>query len=136
MRKRLPFEFIPVEQLIRALKYWWLIALFMLGGGVTGFIVHTILPPIYESRVEITTSIDFLQTGVLTDEQQDQAVDAVGDLIGSTLVKNNILEKINNENDSFLTLQELQKSAFLERQEYRWRIRVRMSEPEIAKEIA
>lgn len=132
MKKRMEAEFIPMDDFIKTLKYWWIIVLFMLGGVVTGFVVHTICPPIYESQAEITTSINFVQTGVLTDEQQDQAVGAVGDLIRSTEVINIVLKKITDENISISTLKSLQKVVFVERQEYLWRIRVQMKDPETA----
>ena len=81
MKKRMTTEFIPMDSFLKTLNYWWIIVLFMLGGAIIGLIAHAVVPPIYESQAAITTSINFVQTGVLTDEQQDQAVDAVGDLI-------------------------------------------------------
>ncbi len=132
MKKRMMTEFIPMDSFLKTLKYWWIIVLFMLGGAIIGFIAHAVFPPIYESQAAITTSINFVQTGVLTDEQQDQAVDAVGDLLKSTELTRIVLEKIMDENISISTLESFKKVTVLERQEYLWRMRVRMGNPETA----
>jgi hypothetical protein len=86
-------EFSPSDVFDRSLRLWWVVVIFAIAGGSLGFIVHRLLPPIYSSRIILTTSINFSQTGVLTDEKQDQAINAARDVILSDAVKEAVLSQ-------------------------------------------
>jgi hypothetical protein len=86
-------EFSPADGFVRSLRLWWVVVIFAIAGGGLGFIVHRLLPPTYSSRIILTTSINFSQTGVLTDEKQDQAINAARDVILSDAVKGAVLSR-------------------------------------------
>jgi hypothetical protein len=84
-------EFSPADVFGRSLRLWWAVVIFAIVGGGLGFIVHRLLPPIYSSRIILTTSINFAQAGILTDEKQDQAINAAGNVILSSSVEDAVL---------------------------------------------
>ena len=71
------------QDLNSAIKYWWLIALFMLLGVTAGWLFSRTNPPWYEARAEIAINFDLHRTGVLTAENQDILVNTAGELISA-----------------------------------------------------
>ena len=52
-------ELVPLIYFNRIIRYWWVIILAALLGGVTGFIIHRSRPPVYEAQATFMASIDF-----------------------------------------------------------------------------
>jgi hypothetical protein len=127
-------QFTPLEQLIRSLRWWWLVVIISIAGGTVGYLVHGLLPPIYLSRAVITTSINYLQTGILTDEKQDQSVGAVGDLVGSDKVMQATLSQANAQGIS-IDLVEFKKVSFLDRKEFRWTLGIESTNAQQAADL-
>ena len=59
-------EFYALDEFSRLFRYWWLIAICMLLGGVAAFLFHKANPPLYEATATIMATID-LQTFPLQD---------------------------------------------------------------------
>jgi len=117
-------DFAPRNELLRMLKYGWLIAIAMLLGAALGAIFHRFQPPLYESKAEITVQIDYSRTGYFSDIEQDQVMETVGDYISSSEVKENAA-KIAGWPDGQIENGDYLQQFFLERQNFRWVLRVR-----------
>jgi uncharacterized protein involved in exopolysaccharide biosynthesis len=52
-------EFVPFNLLTRIMRFWWVIVLFAVIGGLAGLIIHRLQPPIYEAQAVFVASIDF-----------------------------------------------------------------------------
>lgn len=48
----------PREPLERALRYWWVIALAMIAGGLIGWSISRLSPPVYEARAGYRVTLD------------------------------------------------------------------------------
>ena len=55
----------------------------MIAGGLLGLLVSQVRAPIFESSAVFSVTIDYTQTGALTDIQEDQAMRGVGSVIFS-----------------------------------------------------
>ena len=124
-------EFSPVEVFTRALRLWWLVVLFTIIGGGLGYLIHGFLPPVFSSRTIITTSINFSQTGNLTDERQDQAINAAGDVILSSAVEEAVISQA-LENGIAIDSATFQANRFSDRLAYDWIIGVESEDPKTA----
>jgi uncharacterized protein involved in exopolysaccharide biosynthesis len=54
-----PGEFEPLEHISRIVRYWWVIVVCGVIGGLSGFIAHRLKPPLYEATAVFMASIDF-----------------------------------------------------------------------------
>jgi len=116
----------PIEWLLKTIRYWWIVTGFMIAGGLGGFYADAVQPDIFESAAVISVGIDYSRAGLLTDVEEDQIVEIVGDVIYSTDVLNRVFVKASGTSpDARLRLQE---NAFAERKNFRWILRVRAEE--------
>ena len=105
----------------------------MIAGGLLGFLVSQVRTPIFESSAVFSVTIDYTQTGALTDIQEDQAMRGVGSVIFSDHVIDNTLLQINNESEKVYSRTDFLDNSFLDREEFRWTLRYRDPDPKIAK---
>lgn len=127
-------DIVPSDILKRAMRWWWLIALFMIAGGVLGVLLVKLQKPWYESQASITTSIDFAFAGRLNEDEEDYLILTIGDVINSSPV----LEEVRKQAASreiIITDDDLQTRFTKARQGYRWEITVRDHDPEIAQTL-
>lgn len=87
-------EFSLLEHFHDLLRFWWVIALLAIAGGVFGYEISQSRTPVYESQAVFTVSLDFVKSGMLTDVEEDQAINAVTDLIGSSTVMGNVADSL------------------------------------------
>ena len=128
-------EDIKLSEIIsKIIHFWWLLIVFIIAGGVLGLLFSTLHPAVYESKSVITTVIDYGNLGKLDDMEEDQLFVAVGDLIGSTSVKDKTAADAAVE-DVALTAEEINDSLWLDRKDTRWVLRVRASDPQTALRI-
>jgi uncharacterized protein involved in exopolysaccharide biosynthesis len=52
-------EFVPFNQFTRLTRFWWVVVLLAIIGGVAGLIIHQLRPPVYEAQAVFMASIDF-----------------------------------------------------------------------------
>jgi uncharacterized protein involved in exopolysaccharide biosynthesis len=130
-----PLPYVPRDDLAAALRWWWLIALFMIAGGCLGWLIHLTQPPVYETRAVLSTTINFARTGELTDTEEDNAIGIVGDVITST----DVLEKTVTAAEAIglhITQPELKNMLYAERTDTDWYFRVRHTDPQVAASVA
>ena len=125
----------PLDSVRRALGLWWLLAVFILAGAAAGWGVHLLRPPIYESRASISISIDFARTGFMSDIEQDQTLGIIGDIVSSSQVLDEVVERCQTENLGVDTAA-LPEMMQLEREEFRFVFRASHTDPHIAGRVA
>ena len=86
-----------------------------------------IVPAKYEAQAEINLAVDFSKTGQITDIEQDQIVEMVGDICKSDNVINQVLE-----NYSAFSQIDFDQMAKLERRNMQWVFKVRHADAAIA----
>lgn len=118
----------------RAVRYWWLAAALMIVGGLIGLLVSAVSKPVYESTSVITTVIDFAYSGRLTDKEEDHLISAVGDVIRSSEVVEDVATAGMNAGLA-TSSKALLSSLTASRQGYRWELSSRSSDPENAMQI-
>jgi hypothetical protein len=127
-------EFIPVDIFLKIIKRWWVITGLMIIGGVFGWIISSLHSPLYESKAILSTSIDFVQSGYLTDIEEDQILNLIGDNLLSDEVLIELEDRLSISGYDF-SEKELQSILFIERQGYNWTMRARNENASLAKEI-
>lgn len=124
-------DFSTSQFFTRVLHYWWLLIGLMVAGALLGFVITVLIPPIYESKAVITSSLDYARLGRLDDWEEDQQFIAIGDVIGSTEVNQKVIAA-GEQNGIEISEGELADIFFLDRQDTRWVLRVRTKDPNLS----
>jgi uncharacterized protein involved in exopolysaccharide biosynthesis len=127
-------EFTPLYSLTRILSRWWIIVAMAVSGGILGWVFHFFHPPVYEATTVLTITMDFTERE-LTQYEQDYAFNAVGAIITSTVVKEQIVSS-SQINGVSISQTQLAKQIFLEGRQSVWELHVRDQDPYNAAEIA
>jgi hypothetical protein len=122
-------NFKPTDAFQDGLRWWWLIVVLMVGGAAGGWASWSFMTPIFESYASISVMIDFTRTGQLTDIEEDLAMVAVGDIIKSTQVQQDVIRQ-GVEKGLVISEEKLKENTFLERQNELWLLRVRDENPQ------
>lgn len=124
----------PIQILNRLKHFWWgIVALMILGGGI-GLFFATLRPAVYESNSTLSAVIDYAFVSRLEDWEEDQIFQAVGDVIQSS----SVFEKVINDASAAglpLSQQEIAANFSADRQDTRWVLRVRHSDPQTAQKF-
>lgn len=123
------------QELQRVLHWWWIISLMALLGALCGWIIHAYIPPVYEAQAVFSATIDYTQTGMMTQFEQDQALNAVGHLIASGEVLDRVVAQSRTKGMS-LTVAELRRMGTVERQVDAFILRLRTVNAERAAYLA
>ena len=136
MRDLKQAETISLAELLEYISArWYILAALMAVGGLFGLLLASIKVPIYESSATFSVTIDYTQTGALTDIQEDQAMRGVGSVIFSDVVIIKTIEEIIAKDETF-SPPLFYSQAFLDRTEFRWTLRFRDQDPVMAQQVA
>lgn len=114
---------------------WKILAIGTLLGGFAGLLASGLLAPRYEAAAVFSFSIDFARTGLLTDIEEDQALEVAGDIVKSTGVLKGVQEKA--QETGLITGKKDLKSAFTaERRFTQWLLKVIWSDGDTAAQLA
>ena len=127
-------SFVPINHFKKAIEYWWVIVALMILGGVSGWLLSIINQPLYESKATLSTSIDYVQSGYLTDIEEDQILNLVGDNLLSDVIMDAMVIRMSDLGQSF-SLADIRESIFIERQGYHWILRARNENASLAQVI-
>ena len=125
------YLFTPLETVQLLLKRWWLLVLFMLLGAGAGWLFHSLQAPVYEAKAIFAASIDFSNTGELSELQEDMIIVLIGDVIKSTPVMEELIAEA-EEDGIVIDPVRFEESKFLERSNNHWVLIVRDADPEKA----
>ncbi len=114
----------PYSGFTRLIRYWWVIVLFGLMGGILGWLIHFVRQPVYQASNDLHIGIDFTRTGFLTDIEEDQMMGLVGDVIESDTVLSLVIEHA-QKSGLTIGLDQTNDIFFLERKAYEWVLHVR-----------
>lgn len=123
-----------IKLLLKIRKQWWFLTLIMVMGGSIGLMISRLRPPIYEATSMFSVSIDYTQTGALTDIQEDQVMRHIGYVISSDKVMQATLNKI-KDNNCIIGQEDLENQSFLDRRDASWFLRIRSDDPYCAMNI-
>lgn len=110
---------------------WMILLLSLIIGGLIGYILNFQIPPIYQSSSSFSVTIDYTQTGALSDIQEDQTMSNIGGVLLSDSVIQETINQLKAENSIFITADDFRGNAFVDREDFRWTIRYRGGEPEV-----
>jgi uncharacterized protein involved in exopolysaccharide biosynthesis len=127
-------EFSPRLSLERAFQRWWIILLLTALGGITGWAIHFLRPPLYESTAVITANMDF-QKVPLTQEEEDYAFNAAGAIGSSYDVKNQVVTDAQAQGLP-IDMNQLPDQMDLERKQSVWEFHITNRDPGTAAKLA
>jgi capsular polysaccharide biosynthesis protein len=127
-------EFIPILVIKRIFSYWWIMAVMAILGGIFGWAFHFLQPPVYEATAELTVMMDFTRIE-LTQYEQDYAFSAVGGIIDSSAVKDQMATGAQAIGIS-ITQPKLFGMMFSEGKQSVWELHVRDQDPKVAADLA
>jgi uncharacterized protein involved in exopolysaccharide biosynthesis len=126
--------FKPLDLIGIILRRWWLIVISMIVFGIFALVLSNFISPLYEASAVYSVTIDYTETGALSDIQEDQAMKGVGNLIDSDEVIEKTLDTL-NKHSLQITRDQFEKGSTLDREEFQWTIRYRSSDPILSKDI-
>ena len=125
----------PREYLDRLVNRWWVITICMILGGGIGWIIHLTQPSLFESHSVISTAINYSETGLMTDLEEDHVLSVIGEVIVSEAVITQLQDSLNPEIRTEVK-GKIRSHLFAEREGYRWVMRVRAMNAQTANEIS
>ena len=115
---------IDIVKLIKKISSrWYIHTVLMIIGGLSGLLFSYLNPPVYESSAVFSVTIDYTQTGALTDIQEDQAMRGVGSILLSDQVIRQTLTQLISEFNLELSQSDFLNNSFMDREEFRWALR-------------
>ena len=124
-----------MDLLARMLRYWPVVALMMIVGGLAGWAIHQLRPPLYESQASFTFAFNLARTGLLTEKEEDYAMGAAAAIMTTAPIPELVISQAGQQGIT-LDPYPLNRSVFLERKSFRWIIRVRLPDPQAAAFVA
>ena len=123
-------SFSPKELFLKKIRLWWFPFLMACTGAFIGLLVSIVMPANYEAIAEINLAIDFSKIGMVTDIEQDQIIEMVGDICKSDMVLSKVLA-----NTPEISADEFNEIAQLERRNVKWVFKIRHSDADFANKL-
>lgn len=128
-------DFSPRKKILILVKYWWVITILAIAGGIFAFFVSKFRQPIYDAKATISAGIDYSQTGQMSEADQDRAYQAVGSIIVSDEVREKVIQEAGNSG-ILIDHEDFSNLFFLERYNSNFNLRVESYSPENAAILA
>jgi len=96
----MPQEFSPKDQILRSLRLWWVLILTSIAGGIIGYTISRVRPPVYQAKATLYTFIKFqdIRDIQLSQYDEDMIINSVGSLILSNGVIGTVLTQATEDN--------------------------------------
>lgn len=133
-------EFSVYDQFNHLLSRWWLIALATLLGGILGFIIFQLRPPLYEATATYLVTIDLNRFPLQTTQEdlmqynEDLALNTTKGVLLSNDVLDQVINQVNN-NGITISKYDLLHRSTIERKQETWELRYRSEIPQDARMI-
>lgn len=126
-------EFVPVDHFYRIVRLWWVVVLWVLIGGLMGYIVHLSHPPLYEATASLYVGIDFdkVEGGPLTQYDEDMVLSIVRQAFFAPEVRDAMISSEEYQS-SGLDIYQWSQAIKVEREHAFWKIRASLTNPEMA----
>lgn len=133
-------EFSPLEAFEFTLRRWWLIAIFVVAGGLVGWGVSRLHAPLYDAQALLVINIDYQQAPELvqkTDDHytDDQIIGAADAVVLSTYVLDQVRADLQASGVS-LDWEQYTRNLTSERRRSQFWLRVRDTDPKRAARVA
>ena len=125
----------PLAMLHNAVRFWWVLFLAIVLGGLAGWLASSARPPVYEGVARFSGRIDYTSTGPLTQFEEDTAYNTIGDILLSKGVVQDVADEANAQGISVDPVQ-LRQSVYRERKFDIWELRIRRGDPQTAQKLA
>jgi capsular polysaccharide biosynthesis protein len=134
-------DFSPLEAFDLARRRWWLIAVFVLAGGLLGFVFSRLHPPRYDAQALLVINIDYQQAPELvqkTDDHylEDQIIGAANAVVLSTTVLDQVHADLQAQGIDLDWEDYISHNLASERRRSQFWLRVRDRSPRIAASVA
>jgi uncharacterized protein involved in exopolysaccharide biosynthesis len=124
-------QFTPVKTLETSLRYWWFVFALMLLGAGAGWGFHAARPALFEGRASLAAGIDYARTGPMSDVEEDQAMELIGDVINADDTRLAAIALAESQGTT-VTPESFRSAGYSERTNYLWVLRVRHADPQTA----
>jgi uncharacterized protein involved in exopolysaccharide biosynthesis len=133
-------DFSPLEAFNLALRRWWLIAVFVIAGGLLGWGFSRLHAPLYDAQALLVINIDYQQAPELvqkTDDHytEDQIIGAANSVVLSTYVLDQVNAGLQAQGIS-LDWGKYIRNLASERKRSQFWLRVRDHDPKVAAAVA
>jgi len=128
-------KFKPLDILQSITRRWWVTVLCMVIGGLCALLLTRFILPVYETSASFSVTIDYTRTGALSDVQEDQAMRGIGYVITSDEVIESVVKEVKSQQSDYSRIQ-FEKDSTLDREEFRWTLRYRSTDPALAEKVA
>jgi hypothetical protein len=128
-------EFSPLVGFEQTARRWWLILLLMILGGGFGWLYRRIQPPLYEAKAILVVNVDFTETGLMSELEEDQSILTVQTMIISTPVAQQVWDDLQRKGISTEAFM-IGQNAFQERRQSQLVLTVRNTNAQAAADIA
>jgi hypothetical protein len=118
-----------------SLHFWWLMVLTIALGGLGGWLFFRSRPPLYEAVTNFSVGIDFVQTGNMTQFEEDVAINKIGDLLLSTPVVGKVVDQARAEGLA-VDYQTIRQMTLAERKLNVLNLRVQSTDVVLAERVA
>jgi len=127
---------ISLFDLIYAISKKWLFLVgFMIVGGIIAFLLSQgSNKPVYESSATFSVSIDYRETGALSDVQEDQAMRGVGYVLSSDTLVEELIDQLRSDGLS-ISKASFRENSFIDRVDFAWTIHFRSQDPQTAVKV-
>jgi hypothetical protein len=122
----------PVE---RILRYWWFILVFCMLGGLTGWLINDIQPPVYEAEARFHLYLDLVRTGKIDRLDEDVLMQTAGWLMSTPEVLDEVITQATLQGIQVDPQKKLEIFIPEQRGEV-WILRIRYSDPQAAAALA
>ena len=121
----------PLESLEKVLARWWLVAAFFIVGGLAGWLVSLVKPPVYEARANLVILLGQVEREGYGDNQSSMELSNLNALISQRALGPALIEAYAGSCPG-ITTADLQ----IERRETQWDLVVRCSTAQGAADLA
>jgi hypothetical protein len=130
-----PTAFTLQDVFAAALRGWWLLIAAVLAGALAALLVTFVQPPVYETSFSVLTTIDFTNSGEMTQFDEDLAMESVGGILSSPDLYARISAQAAQQGLQ-INPAWLKSSATVERRLGTWQVRLRGSDPRKIEAVA
>lgn len=128
-------QVVPLVLLYNGIRFWWLLFLIAVVGGLLGWAISSTRPPVYEAVARFRGSIDYTGTGPLTQYEEDTAYNTLRNVLTSDVVMQAVVDEAVAQGTT-LQVADLMSMTYPERKFDTWELRIRDGDPQKARQIA
>jgi len=138
-------EFVPFDHFTRLARFWWVVVLCAVLGGVTALLIHRLKAPVYEAQAVFMASIDFNKIDFMNPAAAKPGVpyefSQYDEDISLALIEASLRQVVPQvlvfaqQNGLPVDATALQAQTTIERKHAFWQLRYRSADPALAQKV-